>query len=245
MNNLIESLKKDEGFLPKAKNLKPKSGRKEVSIGYGYNLATANDPVNDLLRAGVNPRDVKALMNGEMEITQEQANRLLHISINQAKTEAEQVVPNLYELPGPVQEVVLNMAYQLGGTGLKGFTNMRGALAEGDYEKAAAEILNSDLARRDTPERAKRHADKLIEFANSQENKQQQSARQETRKLTDKQRTEALVQQKRQALIKKASQMYRPDNKVHRYADKVRTMMLSQAEQTETKQPDEDDTVEK
>lgn len=53
------------------------------------------------------------------------------------------------------QAVLTSMTYQLGS--LKGWVNLRRALASGDYEGAAREMLESQWAK-ETPNRAKRQA---------------------------------------------------------------------------------------
>ena len=53
---------------------------------------------------------------------------------------------------GP-REVLIEMAFQIGGHGLAGFKRMLAAVRRGDMAQAAAEITNSKLARQ-TPKRA-------------------------------------------------------------------------------------------
>jgi len=50
------------------------------------------------------------------------------------------------------------MAYQMGVTGLAGFTNTLGMIARGDFAGAAGGMMNSLWARQ-TPNRARRHAE--------------------------------------------------------------------------------------
>ena len=60
----------------------------------------------------------------------------------------------LEDMPVVVQEVVLNMCYQLGVTGVSKFRRAISALQEGDWDEAANEMLDSLWARQ-TPNRAK------------------------------------------------------------------------------------------
>ncbi len=64
------------------------------------------------------------------------------------------------QLSEPRQWAVINMAYQMGVSGLCGFLNMWDALDRGDYEKAAEEALDSVWARQ-TKKRAGRIAEIL------------------------------------------------------------------------------------
>ena len=56
-------------------------------------------------------------------------------------------------MPQEVQEVVLNMCYQLGITGVSKFRKAISALQEGEWQEAADEMLDSLWARQ-TPNRA-------------------------------------------------------------------------------------------
>lgn len=57
----------------------------------------------------------------------------------------------------PRQDVLTSMAYQMGVSGLAGFHNTLAAVAAGDFDKAAAGMLDSTWAKQ-TPERAEREA---------------------------------------------------------------------------------------
>lgn len=56
--------------------------------------------------------------------------------------------------------VLISMAYQMGVDGLGRFRRMLAALNDGDWELAAKEALDSKWAKQ-TPERARRHAEML------------------------------------------------------------------------------------
>lgn len=59
------------------------------------------------------------------------------------------------------QQVIASMGYQLGIAGLMGFRRMLAALERGDYDGAAREMLDSKWAKRDTPGRAGRLAERM------------------------------------------------------------------------------------
>lgn len=61
------------------------------------------------------------------------------------------------KLTQPRRRALINMAFQLGISGLLRFRRMLAALRDGDYETAAAEALDSKWATQ-TPDRAKRVA---------------------------------------------------------------------------------------
>jgi lysozyme len=66
--------------------------------------------------------------------------------------------PWLIDLPENTQRGVAQLCYQLGVGGVAKFKNMLDALRAGDLAAAKEHALDSDWAREDTPERAKRVA---------------------------------------------------------------------------------------
>ena len=118
-----------EGFLPQLKRhegleLKMyQCSQGYNTIGYGFNL-------------------------DEHPIPQEIAEALLDHMVMRMMDEIE-ASPEMKIISGlskPRQGVILNMWYNLGKTRIKGFKKMWAALAAGDYEKAAAEMLDSKWA---------------------------------------------------------------------------------------------------
>lgn len=59
------------------------------------------------------------------------------------------------------QRALIDMRFQLGAKGLRGFRRMLAALSVGDYERGADEALDSKWARTDTPVRAQTIAQML------------------------------------------------------------------------------------
>lgn len=60
------------------------------------------------------------------------------------------------------QEVLINMAFQLGRTKLCDFTQTRPHILAGDWQEAHDEMLRSEWAREDTPTRANKMADAML-----------------------------------------------------------------------------------
>lgn len=56
------------------------------------------------------------------------------------------------------RDILISMAYQMGADGLAGFTNTLGLISRGDFSRAASAMTNS-LWSRQTPDRARRHAE--------------------------------------------------------------------------------------
>lgn len=67
---------------------------------------------------------------------------------------------------GEVKLVLINMSYQLGPTRLDNFEKMLTALESGDYDLAAAEMLDSKWAKQ-TPHRAGRLAGRILSLSSA------------------------------------------------------------------------------
>lgn len=159
-----EQIKSDEGFTPKATHLRLQSGAKEKvkTIGYGYNIDAAADPLQDLMDIGLEEEEAKQVLAGKKEIDKDQGDLLFNISLQRAEDAAQRVIPGYHKLDPELQDVFVNMSYQLGPTGLKEFRRMRTNLVKGDFKGVAREILDSDFARNDATKRAERLAKKVI-----------------------------------------------------------------------------------
>jgi lysozyme len=83
---------------------------------------------------------------------------MLYEDVQQAELEAS---PYLAALTPVRQAVVISMIYQMGLDGFKGFKKMLAAIYQGAWVIAAAEMLDSDWARKDSPERAKQLAEMM------------------------------------------------------------------------------------
>lgn len=166
-NSGYEQIKEDEGFSPKASHHTLQSGEKEKvkTIGYGYNINAADDPEGDLLASGVPESDIKDVLEGKKAITKEQADVLFDRSVRRAAQGAAKAIDNFDSLDKPVQDVLINMSYQMGADNLREFGNMRKALVAGDFKAAAKHLLDSEYARKDATNRANRLAKQLSSYA--------------------------------------------------------------------------------
>ena len=130
--SLIDDIKKHEGFSPTV--YKCTAGYD--TIGYGQRVKY-------------------------LKVTDEQATEWLQEELQNLKY----ILADKYEwfLPSPqeVQEIVINMNYQLCVTAFSKFKKTIFLLANGDYKAASTEMLDSKWARTDTPRRAKELSDRL------------------------------------------------------------------------------------
>jgi len=127
--SVIDDLKNDEGW----RDSLYKDSLGFWTIGYGFLV----DPG----KKGKIPKEV-----GEF---------WLEFLVGKIEEELTRAFPTFDALPEPVRRGLLNMAYQLGVSGLMGFHTMIGRIVEGDYEGAAEAALESKWAHQ-TPSRAQR-----------------------------------------------------------------------------------------
>jgi len=87
-------------------------------------------------------------------ISEAEADQLLRNDINRVIADLEYQAPILHTLPEEIQHALVNMAFQMGVSGLMQFTRMWRALEAGDWHLAANEALAARWAEQ-TPRRAK------------------------------------------------------------------------------------------
>ena len=117
-SKLVDDLMRDEGL-----RLKPYQDTVgKVTIGVGRNL-------------------------DDVGITAQEAHMLLVNDIAVMESELDRNAFWWRTLPEPAQRALLNMCFNMGWPRLSGFKNMLSALRDGDYDRAAAEALDSRWAR--------------------------------------------------------------------------------------------------
>jgi len=94
--------------------------------------------------------------------TSEQVERVLEHDIYRARhNAAADYGPGFYSLPEPVSDLLTELSFQLGGSGLSTFTTFMGLLRDGKYRAASADLLETRLAKQ-LPMRTKEQA-KILE----------------------------------------------------------------------------------
>lgn len=147
MDQLIEQLKRHEGF--RNHSYRCTAGKK--TIGYGYNLTA-----NPLKLSSLEIYHAQLVGMGEHE-----AERLLKLMIAKITDQLEEALPVINKLDTVRQDVLINMAYNLGLVGLLKFKKMLLALEKKDYRTASIEMLNSKWAR-DVGDRAPELATQMM-----------------------------------------------------------------------------------
>nr|DAI52131.1 MAG TPA: lysozyme [Caudoviricetes sp.] len=136
---LIEKIKENEGF--EDHRYEDNLGR--PTIGYGFLLAALT-------------ADELALNGGKVEpMSKAVADQILEIKLIKLAPSVCEAFPWLKEKPQNVQEVVIEMAYQLGVSKVKKFVTTMHHIRTGEYEAAYQSGMNSLWAKQ-TPNRAKK-----------------------------------------------------------------------------------------
>jgi lysozyme len=88
-------------------------------------------------------------------ISYAEARYLLKNDIEECVDDLKKIFNEQFEkLPDHAQEVLINMRFQLGVKGFRGFKRFIFAIKAWDFQKASVEMLDSKWAKYDTPSRA-------------------------------------------------------------------------------------------
>lgn len=107
------------------------------TVGYGFNL-------DDPLIAKMLPREVAT---GGRPITQKEADELFEVFYSNAMDDAVAYAggeKSFSSLPIEAQNVIVDMAYNLGKTKLDGFVDTKKAMLKRDWKNMAAEMKDSN-----------------------------------------------------------------------------------------------------
>ena len=149
----LSQLQEDEGFrkgVYKDSVRNKKNPHGIDTIGYGFNLERAG--AQEALDAAGIKKSVANLRSGKLQLTKEEADRLMRGEYPHFADAAKRFVNKGKEgtwsgLTLDRQKILTNMAYNMGATGLNKFDELRKALQNRDYEKAGEEMMSSDWAK--------------------------------------------------------------------------------------------------
>lgn len=131
---LYEQIALHEGVEPSV--YKDTKGKR--TIGIGFNL----DEPSNRKKAEAVGLNVQDMLSGRT-LSDKEIKMLYNESIKQAANDANAFLPRAGRQPPVVQKVLIDMAFNLGLTKLNKFEKMREALLQGDYNKAADEMIDS------------------------------------------------------------------------------------------------------
>ena len=132
--NFYNMLSLNEGNVPNAY----KDSKGIMHIGVGFNLEDGGNK-RFLKKIGI---DINELLSGR-KLTDRETKTLYNHSLTQAFKDAQSYDPNFAKRPEAVKMTLVDMAYNLGLTKLEKFVDMKSALMNNDYNKAADEMVDS------------------------------------------------------------------------------------------------------
>lgn len=145
---LLENIKAHEGF----RDHIYKDSLGKATIGYGF------------LVAALSPDELK-LNGGKAEpMNKEVAEKILNLKVAKLQKRVFQCLPWLQSKPQGVQDVLTEMAYQLGLAGLMGFHHTLSCIEASDYAQAARN-LKASLLYRQSPKRVEGYIKALSLFS--------------------------------------------------------------------------------
>ena len=100
----------------------------------------------------------------KLPLSKEESEAILKMRMDDKIIELSREYPQIAKMPKKVVEVLIEMSYQLGVSGLLKFKKTLQYLENGDYENASIEMLNSRWAKQ-TPNRAKKLSDNIKEVS--------------------------------------------------------------------------------
>ena len=130
MNRLLQSVKKHEGYRNKV--YKDTLGKRTVGVGHLC---------------------VEDFWEDNKEYPEEMLMNILKDDLKNAIQGSQRLLAECPVLDDLAEEIIIEMVFQLGETGVSKFKNMIKALKIPDYQTAAIEMLDSRWAKQ-TPERA-------------------------------------------------------------------------------------------
>lgn len=94
-------------------------------------------------------------------ISSDEAYHLLHNDIDSVEGDLDHALPWWRKMDEVRQNVLASMCFQMGVSRLLKFEKALGAMMIGEYDSAAAEMVDSQWAREDSPKRALRLAEEM------------------------------------------------------------------------------------
>lgn len=124
----------------KATAYKDTKGKLTVSIGFNLDRKEANDILKNL---GFSDIDIKKIRNKTKQLTAEEISKIFKSSLETAKKDANNWIPNLGSYPKEVQKIVIDFAFNVGSNVLSQFPKARQSIINKNWKEAAKEMQNS------------------------------------------------------------------------------------------------------
>lgn len=155
MQTALANLARNEGFSQTVYD--DTAGARTVGFGFNMDSGIAKKVWN---KAGIDT-SFDDVYKGRAAISPQQGQRLKMASVEVALNDARSLFPSFDKLSDGRKDALLNLSFQMGVNRLGEFKKMRAAIEDGNFTRAAKELLTSKYAKQ-VPARAKEQARKLI-----------------------------------------------------------------------------------
>lgn len=155
-----DGVKLSEGFRPYSYD--DPRGFRTIGIGFNMDRPGAQEDMAALL--GVDPDRYSRLYAGEERLSDEEIDLLAQADMQAARDNTDRNLPWLSEGPEVGREAFQEMAFQMGTEGMLGFKDTIALAKNGEWAKAADEVMNSAMARQ-TPARANKYREMFLQAA--------------------------------------------------------------------------------
>ena len=143
--SLIDSIKKSEGYRPRVYRCTGKSTADNRGSDEGYDTIGYGFAIKDL------------------HLDEDICDMILERKLGELKLRIHKKFEFVLDLPEDVQDVVIEMCYQMGISGFSKFKKTIQFLRLGNFEAASVEMLDSKWSRQ-TPNRSKR-VSQIVKYA--------------------------------------------------------------------------------
>jgi len=137
--------------------------KKRIKTDEGFRSWVYDDATGERIRSGYRCLGTPTFGFGFTYITRDEADAVLQLKLKRIiEVDLLAFSKDLPYLNEARLLVYISMIYQMGAEGLGGFTEMRKAVRNRDWQRAYEEMLDSKWAKEDTPNRSKRLANIML-----------------------------------------------------------------------------------
>jgi len=135
-DELRDQLIRHEGM--RLKSYDDTTGNRTIGVGFNLERKDAKEVIESM---GLNYYNV---YNGSQKITEKQTMKLLDITIEEAKNDVKRLYGRrFFNLPKKVQNILINLMFNMGYNTFRQFKNFKNEILEGDWEGAAEQLMYS------------------------------------------------------------------------------------------------------
>lgn len=113
------------------------------TIGVGFNLDRKGGMAKLKKLLGVKQKEAEAIRDGRQALTDAQIDVLFADDLADARADAQALFPSYNQQPKEIQDVLVNMSFNMGRSTFSQFKKFKKAIESRDYNQANAQMTNS------------------------------------------------------------------------------------------------------